>query len=180
MSSDYHNSVPISSQGRVLVEYYETIHVVWSMVKLKGLSMWCRLGCDDNPRHIEGVYSTLSLRHIESSKFNNLSLERSNGRCPGVWLHQSRGDLVSSYCTFMGALCLFTEVSLRRRISYRRGLWRCLFDYNRQCESLSVWDGQQDDSRFFCVCVSNQVFDKIPSRYGKILRHVRCKMHGRR
>ena len=31
----------------------------------------------------------------------------------------------------------------------------------------------------FCVCVSSQVFDKIPSRYGKILRHVRCKMHSR-
>lgn len=41
-------------------------------------------GWDDNPRHNKGVYSTLSLRHIESSKFNNLSLERSNGRCPGV------------------------------------------------------------------------------------------------
>lgn len=109
-----------------MYKYHETAHAVWSMVKSKDVSMRSGFGWDDNPRHNKGVYSTLSLRHIESSKFNNLSLERSNGRCPGVWIHLSRGDLVSTYCTLMDIMHLFTEVSLRLRISYRRGLWRCI------------------------------------------------------
>ena len=33
--------------------------------------------------------------------------------------------------------------------SYRRGLWRCLFNQNRQCKSLDSWDGQQDDLTLF-------------------------------
>ena len=133
LSPDYHVSILYWVKTSSCKKYKETAHAVWSMVKSKDISMQSGLGWDDNPRHIKGVYSTRSLRHIESSKFNNLSLERSNGRCPGVWLHQSRGDLVSTYCTLMGELYLFTEVSLRLRISYRRGLWRCLFNLDRQC-----------------------------------------------
>ena len=88
----------------VLVKKTETAHAVWSMVKSKDISMQSGLGWDDNPRHIKGVYSTRSLRHIESSKFNNLSLERSNGRCPGCDYIKSRGDLVSIDCILLGMI----------------------------------------------------------------------------
>ncbi len=38
--------------------------------------------------------------------------------------------------------------------SYRRGLWRCLFNLNRQYQSLSAWNGQQRNvPRFFVTCI---------------------------
>lgn len=84
LSPDYHVSILYWVKTSSCKKYKETAHAVWSMVKSKDISMQSGLGWDDNPRHIKGVYSTRSLRHIESSKFINLSLERSNGRCPGV------------------------------------------------------------------------------------------------
>lgn len=84
LSPDYHVSILYWVKTSSCKKYKETAHAVWSMVKSKDISMQSGLGWDDNPRHIKGVYSTRSLRHIESSRFINLSLERSNGRCPGV------------------------------------------------------------------------------------------------
>lgn len=84
LSPDYHVSILYWVKTSSCKKYKETAHAVWSMVKSKDISVRSGLGWDDNPRHIKGVYSTRSLRHIESSKFINLSLERSNGRCPGV------------------------------------------------------------------------------------------------
>ena len=84
LSPDYHVSILYWVKTSSCKKYKETAHAVWSMVKSKDISMQSGLGWDDNPRHIKGVYSTRSLRHIESSKFINLSLERCNGRCPGV------------------------------------------------------------------------------------------------
>ena len=84
LSPNYHVSILYWVKTSSCKKYKETAHAVWSMVKSKDISMQSGLGWDDNPRHIKGVYSTRSLRHIESSKFINLSLERSNGRCPGV------------------------------------------------------------------------------------------------
>ena len=84
LSPDYHVSILYWVKTSSCKKYKETAHAVWSMVKSKDISMQSGLGWDDNPRHIKGVYSMRSLRHIESSKFINLSLERSNGRCPGV------------------------------------------------------------------------------------------------
>ena len=84
LSLDYHVSILYWVKTSSCKKYKETAHAVWSMVKSKDISVRSGLGWDDNPRHIKGVYSTRSLRHIESSKFINLSLERSNGRCPGV------------------------------------------------------------------------------------------------
>ena len=84
LSLDYHVSILYWVKTSSCKKYKETAHAVWSMVKSKDISVRSGLGWDDNPRHIKGVYSMRSLRHIESSKFINLSLERSNGRCPGV------------------------------------------------------------------------------------------------
>ena len=84
LSPDYHVSILYWVKTSSCKKDKETAHAVWSMVKSKDISVRSGLGWDDNPRHIKGVYSTRSLRHIESSKFINLSLERSNGRCPGV------------------------------------------------------------------------------------------------
>ena len=73
----------ISARITFALVYNEIAHAVQSVVKSQDISIQSGLGWEDSLRHIEGVYSTLSLRHIESSKFNNLSLEHSNGRCPG-------------------------------------------------------------------------------------------------
>ena len=51
-------------------------------------------------RHIEGVYLTLCLRHIEILQpYRYFGLEHSNGRCPGCDYIKTRGDLVSIDCT---------------------------------------------------------------------------------
>ena len=38
------------------------------------------------------------------------------------------------------------------------GFWRCLFNFDRQCKSLSVWNGQPTVPRFFCAMMLSDYF----------------------
>ena len=58
-------------------------------------------------------------------------------------LHQSCKDVASTDCTiWVWYICLHSLFTL----TYMCRLWRCLFDYNKQCKSLSVFNSQQDNS----------------------------------
>lgn len=84
----------------------------------------------------------------ESRKFSNSVLNLATVDAPGVIMNHA-----GLYLKFR---CIVFNVSLNSQtyllvISYRRGLWRCLFNRIGQCESLDTWDGQQKSHAFLSI-----------------------------
>ena len=103
-------------------------------------------------RHMKAFTWRSVLDELESRKLQHCSLELSNGRCPGCDYITAHGISYKHVLHPLGVQrCYIWLYRVANVYSYRRGLWRCLFDYNRQCESLSSWNGQQDDSTLFYV-----------------------------
>lgn len=103
---------------------------------------------------IKDIFKAFTLRPVldvsESRKLRYCSLEHGNGRCPGCDISQPKVYLWNIFC-FLFSVTKYGTPYGDSVYSYWRGLWRCLFDCNRQCESLDTWNGQQDDSTLFYV-----------------------------
>ena len=101
--------------------------------------MMMRLG-GHNTRHMKAF----TWRSVwDSSKFSQnfqSCLELSNGRCPWVWLYHSCFQQWED-CIYANRCNLSVLVIGISIFSYRRGLWRCLFNKIRQCEK-PRWVGQ--------------------------------------
>ena len=117
-------------------------------------------------RHWEGQWEQTYLRRLLDALFltyRNLAnygivvLNLATVDAPGVIISQPMVYRISMYCILLACKCVYIWLYRVANVySYRRGLWRCLFDYNRQCESLDTWNGQQDDSTLFLCLAGNK------------------------
>ena len=55
----------------------------------------------------------------------------------------------AGYVIYVSLCFLFPEGVWGLLYTYRRGLLRCSFDSDGQCEGLNAWDGQSTDSCAF-------------------------------
>ena len=60
--------------------------------------------------------------------------------------------MYSAYLVLFGVLPVrICMLSLWSFLHIGVGFWRCLFNFDRQCKSLSVWNGQPTIPRFFVL-----------------------------
>ena len=62
------------------------------------------------------------------------------------------------YPCFWGAVLVIVYYPLGMCLHIGVGFWRCLFNFDRQCKSLSVWNGQPTVPRFFCAMMLSDYF----------------------
>ena len=102
--------------------------------------------------------------NLANSKIKVLNL--ANDRCPGCDYIISRRPHKHGLYPFGINLIVF-EIIRNGEYSYRRGLWRCLFNFDRQCKSLDSWNRQQDDSTLLFAPIYIRTHDNCQSSESK-------------
>ena len=108
-------------------------------------------------RHIKKAFTwRFVLDILKSRKFLNPVMNLATVDAPGVIFHNRtciyKGIIVPIWVHYIS----YMYVNSAKWNLIRRGLWRCLFNWIRQCESLKMWDRQQavPTSLFFCRLIN--------------------------